>query len=704
MLTRNHFGCASRFYRQAIHPRVLFGPEELEELRSWVRKGNGKRILDAIHNELRPLIAEALKESVEKLLSPGSKRKAEVASRLLSRLFEFALIGELRGDASALEVSLRVFEFIPEIADSSKRREHRGVPLSAFLAYDLLHRELGEKTRRELCEWTLRDVIERSYERVQKDIYFCAGMNIPLAWCRNTIYPALAIQGDSGVPDLEPVIQDCARFMRAFCRTGIGPDGYPEEDIGYGTSCVCAVTEIGEMLFRSGHFNMFKHPRWRKFGRALLYFVQPWGRRLSITGDFGDDPAISYMALARLAHETGDRTLLWLTSTLENSRIPTVRLANGLRVFAHYSSLLYLDVFEERGMSPEEADVPTAFVDRGRGIVSVRSSWRKDATYAHFDASQRHASVMGHWHGSAGHFSLSALGEYFSIDTGRYNVDHDQHSVMLVDGVSPHSTEGEWRGTDYMGRLIGFRSCELSDIALIDSSQMSDCFWAFRLLGLVKGKGITPYLWTVDDVNKDNDYHEFFWTMQVHPRNEIRIRGKEATIVGYRHGNMLDLAFVYPPEGQYPKPHTLSLEQGTITTSSYKYIKDIKGESRRRDPLSWSVLIRKRLIARLAGYNGKLMSVMVPRRKGRKPIVFERLETTLNSLAMKIRFPRVTDTLIYSYEHGFLEAEDIEGEGEFALVRRRRNDNHPIASLLLNGEKLKVGGRTLRPAKLEIVR
>jgi hypothetical protein len=115
-----------------------------------------------------------------------------------------------------------------------------------------------------------------------------------------------------------------------------------------------------------------------------------------------------------------------------------------------------------------------------------------------------------------------------------------------------------------------------------------------------------------------------------------------------------------------------------------------------RDPLTWSVLKRSRLIAKLSGYNGKMMSVMVPRRKGRKPTVIKRLETCPNSLAVKIVFPKVTDTLIFAYEHGFLEAEDIAGQGDFLVVRRRRKDNEVIDYAMRNGEELSVGGKRFK--------
>lgn len=696
MLTDGRFGQAAALYRKADHPRLLLDKAGLEELKERAGSPSGRAILRAIRRKVTSALRAAGEAGGLKSLFSSRDKKARRLGALQGHVFDLALLGLLEDDGRALDAAVRTVEAAPEMLRALPEKMERGGPnRDLFYAYDVLYGRLDPASAADLRQVALERIIEWYAPRVEREMFIAPGMNMPIGRCLHVAFPALAFWGDPGMPDLKPRIQTCSRFLRGFCRTALGPNGYPQEDIGYGTSCVSSVTELGELLFRSGHFNLFRHPGWRRFGQALLHFVQPWGRSLTVTGDFGHLPSLSSMVLARIAHETGDRSVLWAYRQLDLSyQSPQVKLPNGLRVMAGYSSLLYLDVLEGRIPDPDEAGLPTSFCDRGRGIVSVRSSWDPEATYAHFDSSQRRASVMGHWHCSAGHFSLTALGEYFSIDTGRYNIDRDQHSVMLVEGHSPYSTQGEWTATSVMGRLVDFTPGELLDTAQIDSSQMSDCFWSFRTLGLVKGDGVTPYLWTVDDVNKANDFREFWWTLQTHPSNRVRVRGEEASIVGHRHGHRLDVAFAYPRPEEYPKPHTLKLERGEITTSSYKYqTGDYRKEIRKRDPMAWSALWRPRLIAKLSGYNGKLMAVMVPVRKGQPPVRFERLTSAPNSLAMKVHFPRLTDTLIYAYEHGFLEAEDIAGEGDFVLVRRRKRDAAVLAWAMRQGNSLRVGGK-----------
>ncbi|MDP6356449.1 MAG: hypothetical protein QF473_15165 [Planctomycetota bacterium] len=702
MLLKKRFGCAKKLYARSEHPRMLFSADDVEELKERIRSSDAREIFRAIQSDACKLLDRVPKRrTVSDLMFSKKEKEVELAGAINGQSFHLALVGELTGNDRAIRLVEQTLEAFSqqEIAGPPKRDSRKEIPYTLYLAYDLLFHHLDSGIARSFREWSLQEAIEKFQPLMEREAYIASGMNMPLGHCRCALVPSLAIQGDEGVPDLSDVLRSGARFMQAFCRTGIGPDGFPEEDVGYGTGCTSGATETGELLFHAGLFNMFKDPHWLNFGRAVLHFMQPWGRHLTITGDFGHGPTLGHgMSLVRIAHETNDPTILWMMNQLDLFGKSGVKLTDGLEVSPSYPSLFYLDAYDMPRIGPAEAGLPTAFRESSRGIVSMRSSWGKDATYAHVDGSQRHASVMGHWHCSPGHFSLTALGEYFSLDTGRYNCDFDQHSVMLVDGESPNSTNGEWGGVCVMGRLLDYTPGDLLDTTMTDSSQINDCFWSWRTVGLVKGEGVTPYLWTVDDVNKANDFREFWWTMQTHPKNSIRIRKEEVTVTGFRHGNQLDIGFSYPSPEEYPDPHTLKIEKDIISSSSWNYVTESMFRNyRKSDFMARSLLRRPRLLAKLSGYNGKLMAVMVPRRKGRKPTVIERLPTLPNSFAMKVHFPKVTDTLIFAYEHGFLEADGIAGIGDFVLVRRDRKTGEVIDHAMRNGSELSVAGKKFRP-------
>jgi hypothetical protein len=237
---------------------------------------------------------------------------------------------------------------------------------------------------------------------------------------------------------------------------------------------------------------------------------------------------------------------------------------------------------------------------------------------------------------------------------------------------------------------------------------MSDCYWARRTLGLVKdpkGHGMPAYVWTVEDVNKANDYREFWWAMNLHPDHTVRLSRDHAVVTGSEHGNRLFVHFVLPDSAAYPKPHRLTLAQDHQQYGSYAYPmgegNDPKALARAYRRLTGHleygpVFYRPRVLGKVAGYNGRFMAIMIPRKKGAAPAAVESLKTLDNSLAVRITVGAVEDTLIWSYEHGLLEAGDISARGQWCLVRRAPETGRVLDWALGGGTRLEVAGRRLK--------
>jgi hypothetical protein len=272
--------------------------------------------------------------------------------------------------------------------------------------------------------------------------------------------------------------------------------------------------------------------------------------------------------------------------------------------------------------------------------------------------------------------------------------------VVLVDGKSGRSTDGEWNFARHHGLLTHCVPGEFVDFAAADSSHQHNCYWARRYIGLVKGRGAPAYVWTVEDVNKADDWAEFWWQLHTSPENTINTSTESATIKGWRHGNLLQVHFVLPDPTTYPRAHVLALEQDVVTPSSYKYIpnpEERAGQYRRHsDMLHGPVFLRPRLLAKVSGYNGRFMSLMVPRRKGDRPARVERIPSLDNSLAVRITHGGVEDILIFAYEHDLLEAADVRGRGRWCVVRRERASGRIVDHALADGTGLVVAGRKLR--------
>lgn len=678
------FGCAKKLYERGVHPRMFIGPGDIPALKKRIRSGRGKRIMSAMRRIVAPTIAAVMQSGDLPTLLKHDRKNAFGATAS-HHLRHIALVGALDEDADAIEAARRVL---------SAKGGSFGYGFGPQ-AFDLLYPHLSAEDRSAFVSagaaYIRKQVAESSSHYLMH-----AGGNLPLVRCmEGPLACLLAIRGEPDAGDIEAEQAELLTFFEAALNVVFNPDGYPEEDMGYGTFIAARMADLAEPLRRAGLYDAYRQcPHYARFGQAVLHFVQPWGEHLSNTGDHGDDFAWRELILARQAAETRDPALLWLLGTLSYVRDEEVSLRKGFQTPATLASLMFADDFK-KARHPSKTNPPTQYRDRLRGIVSFRSGWRADDTFVVFDGSQRSPSAQGHAHASCGHFSLSALGEYFGIDTGRYNIEQNCHNVVLVDGKSGHSTEGEWSMTLWNGNLTEYKPGDFVDFAAADSSHQHNCYWARRYLGLVKGTGAPSYVWTVEDVNKANDWAEFWWQLHTSPENTITTREDSATIRGRRHGNLLDVHFALPSKDSYPKPHTLTLAQDEATISSYNYIRNprerMKRYARPADAVHYAVFVRPRLLAKVGGYNGRFMALMIPRRKGERPAKVERLPSLDNSLAVKISFGNVEDTLIWAYEHNLLEAGDVKGRGRWCLVRRARADGKPRAFQMGDGVSLSVG-------------
>lgn len=700
------FGCAKSLYRKSIHPRVLLGPMELKKLKSRILSGDAKKIMAALRRRVFPLVNHVLTSTdLAKRLAWESRQWSDPGILVRMALDDIALVGVLDEEAHVIEALRRVFQAIPALIEKKADAELSGVAFD--LAYPLLPEEV-----RKLYRATAAELIRKKADRGRKQLYKGAAANSLLGETLSGLGLLLAIRGEPGVENLDQEQKDLVSMFEASMHVAFNPDGYPEEDIGYGTGVASYLSLLAESLRRAGIYDPYVEcPRYARFGSAMLHFVQPWGEDLSNTGDHGDDFQQREFVLARQAAENGDRTLLWLLGTLHythgkvhpENTLPDyyveVPLRKGFRTPASGLSLFVLDGLKGE-VHPARARASTQFRDRGRGIVSFRSGWGKDDTFVVFDGSHRSPGCAGHWHDSCGHFSLSALGEYFAIDTGRYNIEQSCHNVVLIDGRSGRSTNGEWRMSSHHGQLTHYLPGKLCDFAGVDSSHQHNCYWARRYLGLVKGKGLPAYVWTVEDVNKANDLAEFWWTLHTCPENTMDIQGKVAMVRGWRHGNLLEMHFALPPADSYPKPHTLELSQDVASPSSYKYLdndlsKLVKRYRRPADMVHGPVYLRPRLIAKVAGYNGRFMSILIPRKKGSPRVSVDQLQSVDNSLAVRVIADGIEDIVIFAYEHNLLEAAEIVGRGMWCVVRRAVRTGRVLAWELGYGTSLSVGGRGL---------
>lgn len=719
------FGCARKLYDDSIHPRLLFGPSDIPVLRKKSRAGDGKRIMDALRRKSKPDIARLLSDNgVSKAVEDA---RARIDGSIVWNLFDIAMVGVLDGDEDAVEAARRGLRAIT-IAHAEPRPENSYTMMYGChpIAYDVLYDRLDDSERKMYADWVINASLRPSLAASRASFLKVCGANTPICYTIPAITGMLAIIGDPHTPDLTPERDEILRMLDAALQGFVGPDGYPHEDVGYGTAVAGGLSHVVEAVRRAGLYDAYAEcVRYTRVGEATLQFVQPWGEYLTNNGDHSDCFLCRELPLARMARENRSPELLWLMGTLnyptpkpkeprpDNEAFVEVPLGRkGVHLPSTAISLMVMDELK-LAKHPRDTGTPTRFLAEDRGLVSLRDSWDADASYVNFDGCHRQAHAQGHAHASAGHFSFTALGEYFAIWPSRYNIEQNCHNVTLVDGKSGRSTNGQWLYARESGVLSAYTPGAFVDFASVDSTAQHNCFWARRAAGFVRrcvegessrssrDADVTSYLWTVDDLNKADNWAEFWWQLHTSPENTIATDGKSATITGWRHGNHLDVRFALLNPNSFPKPHTLTLEQDVASPSSYEYVKDtgetaVKRLARPAEMVHGPVFKRPRLLAKVAGYNGRFMSLMLPRRKGATPAKVEALPTVWNALAMRVTFARVEDTVIWAYEHGILEAGDVRGRGRWCVVRRSRKTGEVLRYEIGGGDSLRVDGKNLR--------
>lgn len=715
-------GSAASLYRRGVHPRLLIGPDELPGLRRRMESGWAGKIMAALRKKVEGLVrCVEQTQDLPALLTHHTVRSDPMGEHIFQGAGDIAMVALLDNAPGAREAVRRVLHAIPD-AERLGPRDSYSAGYASWgtlqLAYDLTFNHLPAAEQKHFARWAAQISVKHTLKMLPRGQYLKAGgANVQMVGMIAAILSLLAIEGDPGAGNLRREKALLLEMFEASMFSVMGREGYPFEDIGYGSGMVSLLARVVEATRRAGLYDAYAQcSRFTRFGQAMLHFVQPWGQVLSNTGDYGADFGWRSVVFPRLATMTGDPALLWLHGTLsypiassgpidmEARRIgfPELALARGFHVPVDLYSLITIDDLK-KPVHPSKAGCSTPYRDPDRGIVTFRSSWRNDATFVVLDGSQRSPAVAGHHHDSGGHFSLSALGEYFAIDTGRYNIEQEHHNVVIVDGKSGHTGDGTWRCSSYEARLTGWRPGEFVDAASTDSSQMSHCYWARRTLGLVKGSGAPAYVWTAEDVNYANDFHEFWWLLNVHPDSRIELHGDWASIVGAYHGNLLDVHFALPAPDEYPKPHTLTLDEHVQLSGSPKECggdphKTAQAYRKQVGLLEYGpVFERPRLDAKVKGYNGRFMSLMIPRHKGAARPAVERLPSLPASLAVRISFDTVEDTVIWAYEHQMLEAGDVSGRGRWCVVRRSRKTGRVLRHALGEGESLIVAGRRILP-------
>ncbi len=599
-----------------------------------------------------------------------------------------ALLARVRGDADALRYVEECLAFVERFQRETVTAGKHGPLIHSHAELAIAAAVLGDRlpaaTRTRLLAF-MRTVAIDCRAGADCIVRYSGGNNI--RWCHNVQAAVCALLwGEAcGHPAWRQVVDDAILHTRCYVKYGCDEGGYSFEGTGYGHGVFHVMFVFLQLLKERGYADLFaEEPRLRQIFEAMLHSMFPDGTYLTNDNDvgLGGAASLSYLLFAHRAY--GEPLYLGLWQAYQGPTHP-LRPYGDMRpwlatqfgneapegtpddLHALFYAAIYWDA--DATCTPVvAAPRPTQHVGRGTARVDLRTSWGPDAVFVNLLGAGRSHVSQTHRHADAGHFSLVAHGDYLAIDTGRYNSDEDQHSVMLVDGKCHLPVAPGW-GMDFLsGRLAQYSTFDRMAYVRFDAAHEKGCFWADRHFLFVPYAADDAYLVALDNVNQNNARHAFWWQLQVHPEAKITIADERHATVAGPHAR-LDLTFAIPPAADFPQdPHMLALRQD-VKDWHWPYGREQDTAFLQRSGLLSTSVERPRLIAELTGLNGVMLALISPRRNADAPLAVTVREQQ-RLLWVEVAAGEYRDTIVAALDHGVIAAPEFSAMTELAFVRR----------------------------------
>jgi hypothetical protein len=230
-------------------------------------------------------------------------------------------------------------------------------------------------------------------------------------------------------------------------------------------------------------------------------------------------------------------------------------------------------VIWNRNLSPQNPQdvLPRSFLWEHRGLYYYRSGWdlgpnSNDVVFSFYSGAFQGA----HAQEDQGQFTLYGYGAKFAIDHGPGSVakQSEAHNIILIDGVGQHNA-GSSIGTD--GAIREYLLSDYADYIVADLTDAytthskwnnanvpypgADWSWgydggnpvdhALRTVVVVHAGFLPPYLIMLDDIEKDDVFHEYEWRLHTLDANSVDTSADPIQISN--GSSWLDIYTVSPP-------------------------------------------------------------------------------------------------------------------------------------------------------------
>ena len=466
--------------------------------------------------------------------------------------------------------------------------------------------------------------------------------NRPMTVNLNPAYLSISLWGDSN----HPVLYDYPAFAEPNAEDYLDnmfySDGVPVEGFHYGT-CIKYPIHLGIMLSRKGIENgiLDHRPLFKNIVHYYYLAREPGNRGFAAAKVMDrESPCQDHSFWLNIASLYDVPLARWWWRRCFDFLSPNRNMARFQPNAWYPGEVLNLLVCDDNDeeMSPQEANLPSSYHFKRRGLVVARRDHEEDTPVFRLMAGRRApGTVVQHW--DAMSISLSGFGQRFIVDPGFYYAnpggapipgamsDSQNHSSILIDGKGQESLSEKkiWPAFIQWHEQKDNVEYTLAS-ALAPSPNGYDAGWcdgygAMKTAerhALVVHEGETPFYTVICDMF---DYPETDTNQKKDLPRELQfvlITGEDTSIEADDHG-----ANIIGPKA--------SMRVELVTTLGVRVEQDRLGDNNPR--IIWS---RK-------GKEGRFLFVLTPLKDGQKPPVVSMKYDDRSQTGCEIQFAGCTD-------------------------------------------------------------
>ena len=320
-------------------------------------------------------------------------------------------------------------------------------------------------------------------------------------------------------------IAESRKIVERWLSGGFDADGAGLEGVLYAGYGLSNSIVFADALERNGMDSYYDHPLFAKLPEFYALSLLP-GEGVC---DARNDSTYTGLRLStlKLAEGTGNGLYRWLWD----------------RAAGESSCLQIAWENDVKPVDPIRAGCPRAKHFRGRGLCIWRTGWDRDDVMFSIEAGPYYP--VTHNQGDKGHFTLYGLGQRWAVDTGYANEHEEQgrgqtlaHSCVLIDGQGQALSGAGW-GTN--GTILAFEDTAQVGYALVDATEAynrnnrgaagAGARRALRHAMFVYPSADRPaYAVICDDVQKDDQPHDYTWQMMISEAHQATLSGQRAVL------------------------------------------------------------------------------------------------------------------------------------------------------------------------------